>query len=186
MAEITAALKEWQVAVDALETGEMVMLLRKGGIRESGGKFSLMRDLVLLYPTREHQKPHLLKTEYSSLVEPVESGWHPASIRIGAWAEISQVFQVTDADRVAALMPFHIWNQTFIDERLKWKPNQPLSILLLRVYKLASPSIIPYEPTYGGCKSWINLRTAIALDGQPVLKDQDYNQRTAKIGAAVA
>lgn len=183
---LTHALKEWQVAIDALEAGAMVMLLRKGGIREVGGKFSLMHDRILLYPTREHQKPHLLKADYASLVEPVESGWHPASVRIGSWAEISEVFQVTDADRVSALMPFHIWNQTFIEERLKWKPNQPLYLLLLRIYRLASPSIVPYESVYGGCQSWIDLHQAIALDGYPVLTDEEYIQQTAKIRAAVS
>jgi len=36
----THALKEWAVAVDALEQGKTIMLLRKGGIHEQGGRFS--------------------------------------------------------------------------------------------------------------------------------------------------
>ena len=33
------ALKEWAVAVKALDRGEQIMLLRKGGIREEGKDF---------------------------------------------------------------------------------------------------------------------------------------------------
>jgi len=50
----THALKEWAVAVDALEQGKTIMLLRKGGIHEQGGRF-VAQNQILLYPTHEHQ-----------------------------------------------------------------------------------------------------------------------------------
>ena len=84
------ALKEWAVATDALERGETIVLLRKGGIREEGKHFRVAHDDVLLYPTYEHQQPHLLKPHYSALVQPVPSGWHPETVRIGAWARIAE------------------------------------------------------------------------------------------------
>ncbi|UBF24880.1 DUF1802 family protein [Kovacikia minuta CCNUW1] len=151
------ALKEWKVAVDALEQGEMILLLRKGGIREVSGNFALAHDQALLYPTFEHQKPHLLKEKYARQVAPVEPGWHPESVRIGAWAVITHTMQVSEPACVDSLLPFHIWNREFMIERLKWKPRQPLTLLLLRVYRLASPHMLAYDPGYGGCKSWISL-----------------------------
>lgn len=184
--ETTHALKEWQVAVDALSTGKTVILLRKGGIREVGGRFSVAHDRVLLYPTYEHQKPHLLQPEYAHLVTPVESGWHPETIEITAWADITDTLQVTDPKRVEALLPFLIWNEAFISDRLNWKPNQPLYVLLLRVHQLAEPKTIPYDSAYGGCKSWIDLLAAISLEGKPTLSDQEYHQRVEKIYAAIA
>jgi hypothetical protein len=69
----THALKEWAVATRALEQGNTVLLLRKGGIHERGGVFTVAQSQVLLYPTYEHQKPHLLKAEYADQVEPVAS-----------------------------------------------------------------------------------------------------------------
>jgi hypothetical protein len=182
----THALKEWKVAVDALEQGEMILLFRKGGIREVGGKFSLMHDRVLLYPTYEHQKPHLLKAEYATQVVPVAAGWHPSTVRVGSWAVITDTLQVDNSGCVDALLPFHIWNQEFVFERLKWKPKQSLTLLLLRVYRLVSPSTIAYDPSYGGCRSWLDLNQAIALDNSlPVLTDQEYQQQVAKIQAVV-
>jgi hypothetical protein len=182
----THALKEWKVAVDALEQGEMILLLRKGGIREVGGKFSLMHDRVLLYPTYEHQKPHLLKAEYATQVMPVAAGWHPSTVRIGSWAAITDTLQVSNSSCVDALLPFHIWNQEFVFERLKWKPKQSLTLLLLRVYKLTFPSTIAYDSSYGSCRSWLDLKQAIAINNSlPVLTDQDYQQQVAEIQAVV-
>ena len=67
-------------------------------------------------------------------------------------------------------------------DRLKWKPHQPLSILLLRVYQLRQPMVIPYHHSYGGCKSWIDLLESISLERlEPVLDDDTYAQKTKQI-----
>lgn len=187
MSSTTHALKEWAVAVDALEQGKTIMLLRKGGIHERGGRFQVDHGTVLLYPTYEHQQPFLLKSEYADRVTPVTSGWHPESIRIGSFAQVTDIFQVTDETIVNALLPFHIWNEQFISDRLKWKPRQPLYILLLQTYKLAQEQMIPYTSTYGGCKSWIDLDRSIAIDeSTPVLNDATYKQIVAEIRGIVA
>lgn len=179
---ITHALKEWAVAVDALEQGKTIMLLRKGGIHEQGGRFKVAHNQILLYPTYEHQQPLLLRHEYASQVTPVPSGWHPETIGIGSWAEITDILPVSDETIVRALLPFHIWNEQFISDRLKWKPRQPLYILLLRTYMLAEAQIISYRSEYGGCKSWIDLAEPISIeDAVPVFNDAEYTQLVAEI-----
>ena len=178
----THAFKEWATAVDALEQGKTMMLLRKGGIREEGNRFQVAQKEVLLYPTFEHQQPNLLKAEYSHLVKTVPSGWHPETIRIGAWAKITDIFQVSDEAAVKALLPYHIWNEQFVSDRLKWKPRTPLYVLLLRTYQLPQPQIITYSPEYGGCKSWIDLAQPLTIEGaKPVLDDAEYAEKTAQI-----
>lgn len=177
-----AALKEWAVAVDALECGKTIMLLRKGGIHEQNGRFKVAHSQILLYPTHEHQQPYLLKPEYAEQVTPITSGWHPETIRIGSWAEVTDILPVSDETIVKALLPFQIWNQQFISDRLKWKPRQPLYILLLRTYKLAQVQMIPYCSEYGGCKSWIELAEPVSLDDtQPVLNNTTYADLVAEI-----
>lgn len=178
----TNALKEWAVAVDALEQGKTIMLLRKGGIREENNRFHVTYNPVLLYPTYEHQQPHLLKPDYASQVTPVASGWHPQTVRIGSWATITDIFQLSTQAAVDALLPYHIWNEQFASGRFKWKPRQPLYVLLLRIYKLPSVQRLPYRSEYGGCRSWINVAEPISLDGAvPVVNDADYSQQTAQI-----
>jgi hypothetical protein len=85
---LSPALKEWAVAVDALAAGQTILLLRKGGIREQGGTFAVPHRQVWLYPTYEHQKPHLLRSDYAAQVTEVPSGWHPEQVKIQAWAQI--------------------------------------------------------------------------------------------------
>ena len=178
----TKALKEWAVTVDALEQGKTIMLLRKGGIREEGNRFQVSDNEVLLYPTYEHQQPNLLKPEYAIQVTPVISGWHPETVRIGSWAKITDILRVSEPKAVDALLPYHIWNEEFASTRFKWKPREPLYILLLRTYKLSSVELIPYRSEYGGCRSWIDLVEPISLEGVvPVLNDTDYAQQTAQI-----
>ena len=191
---VTHGLKEWQVAVTALEQGETIVLLRKGGLREAKGQFTIAHQHILLYPTYEHQQPHLVKEQYTNAIVPVTPGWHPEMVRLGSWATITDSVQVSEAAPLAALLPFHIWNEAFAAERLKWKPSQPIEVLLLRVYRLAQPQIIPYNPVYGGCKSWLDLSNAIAqTDGfasalansTPVLNTSDYRDRCANVLALV-
>lgn len=175
MSYLTHALKEWAVAVDALEEGNTIMLLRKGGIKEEGNHFRVKQSQILLYPTYEHQKPHLLKPEYAQRVQPVPSGWHPETVRISSWAEITNIFAVTQAETLTALLPYHIWNERFARERFGWKPKQPLYLLLLRAYRLPQAIKIPYQPIYGGCRSWIELQEQFAIaESVPVLTDDEY------------
>lgn len=183
---LTLAFKEWAIAVDALAQAQTILLLRKGGIREQGGTFQIPQRQLWLYPTYEHQKPQLLKPEYAALVNPVASGWHPVSVEIRAWAEITHTFQVSEPAAVEALLPFHIWNSAFVAERLKWKPKTPLTALLLRVYRLAQPRSIPYLSAYGGCKSWINLQAELpTAPAAPVLAEADYLRRVGEIESSV-
>lgn len=182
----TAALKEWAVAVTALAQGDMILLLRKGGIREQGKTFTIEHPQIWLYPTYEHQKPNWLKPAWANQVTAVPSGWHPDTVTLSAWATITHTFQVSEAATVESLLPFHIWNEAFVAERLKWKPKLPLSVLLLRVYRLAEPETIPYAAEYGGCKSWIHLQTHRSPDATlPVFTDQEYTDRVRAIESII-
>ncbi|MEO0532827.1 MAG: DUF1802 family protein [Cyanobacteria bacterium P01_A01_bin.123] len=175
---LQAALKEWSIAVDALAQGETIMLLRKGGIREAAGRFTVKRDRVWLYPTYEHQKPHLLKPAYKTQVTSVPSGWHPDSVAIKAWAEITHIFSIDQAHSVDTLLPHHIWTEQFAAERFHWKPNQPLFVLLLRVHRLTQAIAIPYQTSYGGCRSWIELAATLATTpSTPVLTEAEYQRQ---------
>lgn len=180
------ALKEWAVAVKALEEGKTIMLLRKGGIKEENNRFKVAHEQILLYPTYEHQQPRLLKAEYANQVITVTAGWHPETIRIGGWAKITEIFQVSDESTVAALLPYHIWNEQFVAERFNWKPRQPLYILLLRVYRLIEPLMIVYRQEYGGCQSWIDLVEQVLIkETVPVLNDVEYSKQVQEILAVI-
>jgi hypothetical protein len=180
------ALKEWATALNALEAGKTIMLLRKGGIHESSGRFQVAHRQVLLYPTYEHQQPFMLKDEYASSVSYITPGWRPETVRISSWAEITDILPISDESILSALLPFYIWNESYICDRLKWKPRQPLFVLLLRTYKLSQVHEIPYLSSYGGCKSWIDLAEDIDLQfSKPVLSDFAYEQIVSQVNGIV-
>lgn len=185
--QLDEALKEWAIAVEALTTGNTIMLLRKGGIREKS--FQVKYSPVWLYPTYEHQKPNLLKSAYAKSVVPVESGWHPSTVEIKSCAEITDVLPINSMSQVQGLLPYHIWNEQMIGDRLKWKPQQPLVVLLLRVYGLPSNKPchnIPYSDRYAGCKSWIKLLEPISTEGLiPVIEEDSYTQKVREIKQAI-
>lgn len=182
MKTTTKALKEWNVAVSALERGETIMLLRKGGIREQNNRFTVENNQVLLYPTFEHQKPNLLKPKYASQVEIVASGWHPETVKISSFAEITDILPLKDKSIVGELFPYHIWNEEFVSDRLQFKPSQPLFVLLLRTYKLPQITEISYRQEYGGCRSWIDLEISIDISEiSPVLSEKEYGEKAAEI-----
>jgi hypothetical protein len=176
------SLKEWAIAISALATGKTIMLLRKGGIREENKQFQVKHRQIWLYPTYEHQKPHLLKPEYSTQVTEVTSGWHPATVEIQSYAEITNILTIDSLETLQKLEPYQIWNQPMISDRFNWKPQQPLVILLLKVSNLPSAVTIPYDRSYGGCQSWIDLQKPISLHNlKPVLSDEQYQQQANNI-----
>ena len=180
------ALKEWAVAIKALEAGKTIMLLRKGGIHERGGCFHVPQREVLLYPTYEHQQAFMLKPEYADIISPVTPGWRPGTVRISSWASITDILPIDDESIVNSLLPFHIWNKYFICDRLRWKPSEPLYILLLRTYKLPQTQEIPYRREYGGCKSWIDLFQTIDISNStPILADYIYSQLVEEIRSLI-
>ncbi|ESA35383.1 hypothetical protein N836_11800 [Leptolyngbya sp. Heron Island J] len=172
---LQSALKEWAVAVDALVQGQTILLLRKGGIREVGHHFQVPHHQVWLYPTYEHQKAHLLKPQWAQQVTAVESGWHPESIALQAWADITQVWTIRNEQSVQSLLPFHIWNERFVTERFRWKPSQPLHLLLLRVHRLVTPITIDWQSDYSGCRSWLTFENPLApMPSTPALDQQAW------------
>jgi hypothetical protein len=179
MTRIATALKEWAVVIEALLTGDTILLMRKGGIRE--GSFTMASDRVLLYPTYEHQRSHLLKSEAPVIPQEPSSG----QVTLTAWANITDVLLVSEAKQLQALMPHHIWTGQFASERFNWKPKQPLSVLLLRTYTL-QPVKIPQREQYGGCRSWIELERAMEIDeARPVLTQREYGLRSQLIIEAI-
>ena len=156
----------------------------KGGIRERN--FQVKHSPIWLYPTYEHQKPHLLKPKYAERVKPVESGWHPETVKIAGCAEITETLSVDSKEQLAALQPDQIWNEQMISDRLKWKPKQPLIVLFLRVYRLPQPQTIPFSDTYGGCKSWLDLEQHLSTQQlHSVLTADQYGDKVTAIKQAI-
>lgn len=200
------ALKEWAAVCYSILEGEQILTLRKGGIREEGRTFEVRHRRFLLFPTFEHQSaaeqlkpayrrrvagasavrasspgapaPNLARASTSDLEGRRSSDSHH-HVGIDGFCDVVDVFEVAEEQSLEALESMHIWDKLYVRERLRWKPRQPLWVLALRAYVFANPMRIPYLDSYGGCKSWIDVRlpARTSFDAFPVLSDGAFGAK---------
>ncbi len=174
MDSLQHALKEWAVAVGALERGETALVVRKGGIREKA--FAVPQTRFLLLPGYEHQRPGLLKPEYRRLMDDIPDLTDDGPLCFSSFVEVEGAYEISEAEELAALDPHHMWTPEYAESRFKWRPKKPLTVLVLRAYLLPETVELPYRDEYGGCKSWIKLEEPVSVDGaRPALSDEEFD-----------
>jgi hypothetical protein len=182
------AFKEWAVACRAMERGRQTLLVRKGGIYEEGGVFTIADREFFLMPTYEHQKAELLQPELVADLDELTAAAHsPDEILISAYAVVDTIAEAKDEDQVMALAAEHIWNEVYVKMRFDFNPYDPVYLILLRVYRLPRPFTVPMRREYEGCKSWVTLESPLATAGAaPVLSDAEFELRKARIAGLSA
>lgn len=174
------ALKEWAVVCRALEEGRQVVLLRKGGILEYRQGFEVKHDKFLLFPTFEHQSKDYLQTDYAGkLDEVLEDQPAPGSNKITAYAQALEVKEVNDRTAIHSLAKYHVWNESYVNARMDYNPKKPMSVILLRVFKLDQPIMAESKPEWAGCKSWVPLD--MEAGGRPVLNDLQFSKLASEV-----
>lgn len=175
--------------VQALASGEQILILRKGGIHEKGKAFSVLHESFFLFPTYEHQKEEDLNPRGEELLRKVKAGpplTDSEHVTIQFFAEIRENFWLEDFNQLQKLSPFHVWSESALKKRFTWGENQGVHALAVRVYRLPNPQSMPNLPAYGGCRSWLELKSPLSLSGiQPVLSDEAFEAKLAVLKKAL-
>lgn len=176
---LDVALKEWDSVISALQSGRQIMLLRKGGILEQGGKnrFSITHNEFLFFPTFLHQSRGELKPDVA--FEPASA--EPDVVRITSAGIVTDILKAESRDQVDRLDDQHIWSRSLIDMRFNYKPQNPLYLVLVRAYRLHEPIELANTPAYGGCKSWVPLEHSIATGNATAVLDDVKYQHQRKV-----
>ena len=170
------ALKEWAVVCRALEQGRQVILLRKGGILEYRQGFEIKHDRFLMFPTFEHQSTDHLQADYSAnLGDLVKDQPAAGKTRMSSYAEAKDVREITNRAVLKKLEKFHIWNESYVNARMDYNPSKPMSVILLRVFRLHNPIEVPTFREWAGCKSWVPLDAGPVSGADPVLSDSVFD-----------
>jgi len=183
------ALKEWNATCRALAEGRQIILLRKGGLLDEDGVFSLEQSQFWMLPTAFHQEPHLLKKEHLDLLD--ESTFKPHypgdDLDLQLFATVAKVWALQeDAEEALANLP-HIWTNAYLDGRWTYKPDHPLLCVALRVYQNTQIHHVPTSPAYFGCRSWIDLPEELdLLASNPVLDDTEFAKQLQVIETALS
>jgi hypothetical protein len=164
------ALKEWAIVVRAVEEGKQLILFRKGGILDDG--FSVESDQFLLYPTFEHQSREYVKDEYKDEFDRLVRDSDRSVVTVRSLARVYAYYESSSIERLLRLSRFHILNDAFINYRMQWNRERPVSIMLIQPYLLDEPLIIPDKHKYYGCKSWIRLEMNTPIGNySPIVRD---------------
>jgi hypothetical protein len=97
---------------------------------------------------------------------------------ITSYARSVTVKQITDTSLLSGLRKYHIWNDNYVNQRMNYNPKRPLSVVLLRVYKI-DPIEVDVSSKWTGCKSWIPIES---IPAQPHSKNllKGYNKSSSK------
>lgn len=152
------ALKEWSVAIRAIEEGKQFVLLRKGGILEQG--FDVASNLFLLFPTFEHQHKDYVRDEFLHLFNEMDE-----RIEIRSAASVYKVYETFSKEKLLRLSRYHIYNDSLIDYRLNTYRDRPVKVLMIRAYMLDNPIVLEDKPEYAGCRSWVDLSVDAKIKG---------------------
>lgn len=148
------ALKEWSSVVTALGRGEQILLVRKGGIADPS--FGVEADRFYLYPTYFHQGESDAR----------------ASVTITHWCEVVRTWRIADAAELDRLAPLVVLPHETLAMRFRFRPDQALYVIAVRVWELARPAEVRFREEYAGCRSWVSVDDEIDIDGSRVVLDE--------------
>jgi hypothetical protein len=171
------AFKEWAVICKALAEGRQTLVLRKGGIAEDNGEFTVEHTRFWLYPTFVHQQRAGIEPSAVPLLEQAEAERPPAgTIRLSHFVEVDGVYHVRSLAGALRLAGLHFWSMETVQSRFAYR-TPGLFVILVRVYRAAQVFELPETDTYAGCRSWVELEQDLPNEGAtPVLSDEAFHE----------
>ena len=183
------ALKEWAAIEDALASGRVSVLVRKGGIYEKRGGFEVEHRGFWIFPTGWHQNEHELAPAFRGHLGETPR-FSPDTLPLRVWCAVEEAWRVEDLaalQRLGELQPF---TADTLASRFEYRGKPYLHVILVRAHVLPEPRIIPHTAAYEGCVSWVQLDEPVsAEDASPALSDDDFaavrREVLARLGDAV-
>ncbi len=178
------AFKEWTLICDALGRGEQSIIIRKGGIAEGRQGFRFQHTDFLLFPTLFHEQVAKLRlSAHTLLPDQRTDGQH--EVRLAAHVEWTE--DIKDWEKVSALEPFHLWQESEIEKRFRQDDQPSVSLAFVRISRLSEPFIFPDSPRYGGCRSWIEVPDPPkSITSSPVLSEETHREREKSLRAVLS
>lgn len=177
------AFKEWAGVCEALAGGRQSLILRKGGIDEGPGGFKPEHDVFWLYPTEVHQAQQGLKPE---AIGPVSPDAPAGTVGLRALVKVELIERVDDLARLAELDDMHVWTEETVEKRFHYR-SSGLWVLGLSVYRRARPFSVPMTPFHAGCKTWVELESALPTEGlEPALDEATRDERLRRISSILS
>ncbi|MBS1263122.1 MAG: hypothetical protein MAG715_00291 [Methanonatronarchaeales archaeon] len=173
-------LKETDPVIEALVRGEQVVLPRKGGTGED--RFGLEGGRFLLLPTRKEKKRGRYD-RYDWLL--TGDRFDVEEVRAAAVARGKVELRVSPDDYPAVLLDETVYSEEGLERKLGYRPEDPLTVVFVRAYRVNPPLELEMDPSYRGCKSWVKLVEDFELDAEPVLPEKEFSRMAGRVRAAL-
>jgi hypothetical protein len=162
---LNIAFKEWAVICRALADGKQALILRKGGIAETGGEFRPEHSRFWLYPTYLHEHRDGVNPAAQTLFDQVEADRPPPGrLVLTHFADVAGVFQASKWEQVAALNDLHVWSEDAVRMKFIYR-NPGVFVLPVRIFRASQPIEVEETPAYHGCRTWVELDQRLSTGG---------------------
>ena len=177
------ALKEWAVLIDAMARGDIIAMVRKGGIREHRAGFTVRHDRFLLYPTYFHENVGHLAERFHPALDESHARRPPAGrVRVASLAEVLAVWKITDAALLPRIADEHGLAPEAVESRFHYRGTPHVRLIAVRTLALAEPADLPEAPRYAGCVSWLELDADVSVEhARPVVAEPEIRRRLAAL-----
>ncbi len=181
------ALKEWAVLCDAMARGDIVAMVRKGGIREQRSGFAVRHERFLLYPTFFHARENELAPRFRETLTSADATQPPSGlVRFSLVADVAAVWQVADLDSLRAIEQAHGLAWSAVESRFNYRGVPGVQVVAVRVSHLPAAAEVPEVRRYAGCVSWVELDEDVDVSGAaPVLDSSAFDARLALLHSAL-
>jgi hypothetical protein len=174
------AFKEWALVCASMLRGETSLIFRKGGIAEGREGFRFRHDRFFLFPTFFHEQADRLRIEFP-LPDP-----EPDVVRFSAYIEVEFTRLIENLALLESLADLHILKPQVLEQRFAYDDHKGLHVAMVRVFRITPELSLPFQKSFGGCRSWIELPESSAdLRFTPVIGDAEHTARVKRVLAAV-
>jgi hypothetical protein len=181
------ALKEWAVLCDAMARGDIIAMVRKGGIREQRGGFAVRHDRFVLYPTFFHERDGELAPRFRDTLAISHAAQPPSGVvRLSLVADVAAVWHVRDLEVLRAIESDHGLAWEAVESRFHYRGVPGVQVVAVRVSRLGSVTELPEVRRYAGCVSWVELDEDVDVSGaRPVVDGALFDARLARMRAVL-
>ena len=181
------ALKEWAVLCDAMARGDIIAMVRKGGIREQRAGFAVRHDRFVLYPTYFHARESELAPRFRETLPVSEATQPPPGVvRLSLVADVAAVWQVRDLEALRTIDDEHGLAWPAVESRFNYRGVPGVQVVAVRVSRLPAIADVPEIRRYAGCVSWVELDEDVDVSGaSPVLADAAFDARLTRLQSAL-
>lgn len=102
-------------------------------------------------------------------------------------AEVTGLWTTTSEEALLSLNDFHVWTKDYVQNRLGWRPKQPVSILEVQCSTFSSPVIVENDPKIWGCFSFAKIPAHLPEKStlMPVLAQEEVWARQKALRASL-